>query len=545
MITLFKNGNIHTMENISSKTDAFVVDNNKFVYVGSENGAREYLYNNKYEFNEVDLGSQLVLPGFNDSHMHFIHYAKSIRSVNLVGAKSIKEVKERLISRLKERESNDKSWLEGEGWNQDYFKDERRFPNKFDLDDITGDVPTIIMRTCFHIGVLNSAAMKIVNLNKETAKKYGSLVELLPDGEPNGVIKENLLDITKANISTLNLETLKAIINDAQYIALAQGLTSVQTDDIGNTQDNNYDMLFQSFRELDEEGKLNIRIGEQCLLQTTSEIQKFFDKGYKFGYGDHKYRINCIKIISDGSLGARTAAMRKPYNDDPSTKGIELFTQDELNELVLISHKNNCPVAIHGIGDKAIEMSLDAIEYAKTQDPTHNPRHGIVHCQITDEELLNRFKKLQVLAIIQPIFIDYDMNIVKERVGNELAETSYAWQTMIDKGIHASFGTDCPVEPFNTMPNIYSAVTRKSIIGDEKKIYLPNEKMSMYEAIKAYTIEGAYASGEENIKGTISTSKLADFIVLDKDLFNLEDEEEILNTHVIQTYVNGKNVTAQ
>ena len=185
-------------------------------------------------------------------------------------------------------------------------------------------------------------------------------------------------------------------------------------------------------------------------------------------------------------------------------------------------------------------MSLDAIEYSKKARPDLELRHGIVHCQITDDALLERIKNLNVITFVQPIFIDYDMNIVYDRVGDELADSSYAWKTMIDKKIHVSFGTDCPVESFNTMPNIYSAVTRKNITGEEKKIYLPKEKMNMYEAIRAYTYEGAYASGEEDIKGTISPGKLADFIILDRDIFNLSSNEEILDTHVLETYVDGK-----
>lgn len=542
MKTLFKNGNIHTMDDAVSKADAFVVHGDRFVYVGSEKGAMDYLKQGNNDYNEVDLKGQLVLPGFNDSHMHFIHFAKSMKSVNLVGTKSINDIKERLKIALDERDPKDKSWLDGEGWNHDYFNDEKRFPNKFDLDEITGDVPTIILRACFHIGVLNTAAMKLIGLNKETAAKHGNLVETLPDGEPNGVIKEHMLDNVKSNISTLDLTTLKNIIRDAQYKCFAHGITSVQSDDIGYTQNNNYDMLFKSFKELDQAGELHIRIAEQCLLQKTKEIQEFFDKGYIYGFGNEKYRVNCIKILADGSLGARTAALRKAYNDDPSTSGIMLFTQDELNDLVLLAHNNDCPVAIHGIGDRAIEMALNSIEHAQKCSPGHHPRHGIVHCQVTDEELLNRFKELNVLALIQPIFIDYDMNIIRERVGSELASTSYAWKTMVDKGIHASFGTDCPVEAFDTMPNIYSAVSRNNITGENKKSYLPEEKMSMLEAIKAYTIEGAYASGEEDVKGTICTGKLADFILLDKDLFSLSSHEEILHTHVVETYVGGKLV---
>jgi hypothetical protein len=537
--TLFKNGNIHTMDKVSV-ADAFVVEGNKFTYVGTEAGARDYLKDQSC--NEADLKGHFVLPGFNDSHMHFLHFAKSLKNVNLAGVKSIEEIRDKIKKNLEKREPEDNSWIEGAGWNQDYFTDEKRFPNKFDLDSITGDIPTMIMRACFHVGVLNSAALKIVGLNKETAEQYGDLIETLPDGEPNGVIKEGLLSIVKISVYDHGLEALKNIIDEAQYFALAQGLTSVQTDDIGYSTERDYKLLFQALRELDEEGRLKVRIGEQCSIPDTDLLRGFFQKGYNHGWGNNKYRISCIKLFTDGSLGARTAALRNPYNDTPSVKGIEIMTQDEINELVLLSHRNNCPVAVHAIGDRAIEMSLNAIEYAQKKHPDNNLRHGIVHCQITDDALLNRIKELNVITYIQPIFTDYDMNIVYDRVGKDLAETSYAWKTMINKGIHASFGTDSPVEKFDTMPNIYSAVTREGITGEVKKVYLPNEKLSMDEALKAYTLEGAYASGEEDIKGSIAVGKLADFILLDKDLYNLNNDEEILKTRVIETYVDGKSV---
>jgi predicted amidohydrolase YtcJ len=231
-----------------------------------------------------------------------------------------------------------------------------------------------------------------MEITKETAPKYGKLVELLPDGEPNGVIKESLLDHVKSMISTLDMQILKEVLVKAQYEAFSQSLTSVQSDDIGYMPNSNYDMLFTALKELDESGDLNLRISEQCLLMDKFIGQEFFDKNYHYGYGNNKYRVECYKILSDDSLGARTAALRNHYNDDETTKGIEMFTQEDLNELALLSHKQNCPVAIHAIGDRAIEMALDSIENAKKQYPSHNPRHGIVHCQITDYDLLDRFK---------------------------------------------------------------------------------------------------------------------------------------------------------
>lgn len=539
MITLFRNGNIRTMEKGMPRADSMVVEGNRFTYVGTEEGAREFVKGQQIAVEkEVDLRQAFVIPGLNDSHMHFIHFAKSMKSINLAGAKSIAELKERIRAGVQKRSEEDLSWLEGEGWNQDFFQDEKRFPNKFDLDEITGDIPVLVMRACFHIGVLNTAAMKAIGLNKETAPQYGDLVELLPDGEPNGVIKENFLNDLKIQISTLDLNSLKEIILAAQEKLLEQGLTSVQSDDVGYLSGSDYDLLFQAFDELEQEGRLRMRIGQQCLLEKVPQLEEFFQKGYGISWGSEKSNVTSIKLLLDGSLGARTAALRVPYADDPKTKGLLLMSQEMLDELVLLSHKNQCPTAIHAIGDKAIEMALDAIEKAR-KTGGKNIRHGIVHCQITDENLLERFRQLDVLALIQPIFIDYDMHIVRDRVGSALTDTSYAWKTMIQKGVHTSLGTDCPVEAFDTMPNLYSAVARKNLTGEKKEAFLPEEKLTMAEALYAYTVEGAYASGEEDLKGSIAAGKLADFVLLNQDLFSLKSEEDILKTKVMATYFDG------
>lgn len=538
--TLYKNANVQTVDKENPKAESFIVKDSKFLFVGSEEDSRKKLEGK--EFDEINLESNLVLPGFNDSHLHFLHYAKGLLNVNLTGTRSIDELKTRLKEKLESRDKEDNFWLEGEGWNQDYFVDEKRFPTKEDLDEVSTEVPILIMRACFHIGVLNSKGLELLELNSSNASEYGDLIEVFPNGEPNGVIKENLLENVKSKKPGFDYDLTKDILLKAQEKAFEQGLTSVQSDDFGYVPNQDFNLLFDLFKDLYEEDKLKLRISEQCLFLNVKDEEKFFNEEYHYGWGNETYRISTVKILSDGSLGARTAALRNGYNDDSSTKGIMLFTQEELDEMVLLSHENKCPVAIHGIGDRAIEMALNSIEKAKKTYPDIKLRHGIVHCQITDEELLNRFKELEVMALVQPIFIDYDMNIVSDRVGEELSKTSYAWKTMKDKGINVSFGTDAPVEPFDTMPNIYSAVTRKNITGDEEKTYIEKEKMSMEDAIYAYTYESAYASGEEEIKGTISPGKLADFIVLDKDLFNLENDKEILDTKVLETYVGGQLV---
>lgn len=536
--TLYKNGNVHTMDEALPRADAFVTSQGSFAFVGTEAGARAFVNGRGCLDKEVNMAGHLVLPGFNDSHLHLLHYTKGIKNVSLVGVKSLGELKLRMRGALARREPGDKSWLEGEGWNHDYFEDEKRFPNYRDLDEVSSEVPIIVMRACFHVGVLNSAAMKLLGINRETAPSLGSLVGLFEDGGPDGVLKESMLDRVKEQLSVLTPETLKSMLAVAQERALEQGITSVQSDDVHYMPNSDYSALFHLYREMERDGTLRVRISEQCLLEEPPLLEKFFAEGYNAGWGSDKFSVGCIKMLADGSLGARTAALRHPYADYPPTSGLTLFSQEELDALVMTAHKNGCPTAIHAIGDCALEMALNAIERAQMAVPLP-VRHGIVHCQITDKAQLERLAELKVMALVQPIFIDYDMNIVGERVGAELAGTSYAWRTMVELGVHVSFGTDCPVEAFDTMPNIYTAVSRKNITGD-RRAYLPEQAMTMEQAIRAYTAESAYATSEENKKGTISAGKFADFIILDRDLFSLESEEEILNTRVLETYVGGR-----
>lgn len=477
------------------------------------------------------------MPGFNDSHMHLLHFAKRAKKVELSGVRSLAELKDRFREALSRRERGDKGWLEGEGWNQDYFGDEKRFPNRLDLDEVSAEVPIMALRACGHVCVLNSAALEALGINGEKALSFGELVSLFPDGEPDGILKEGMLENVKAHIPAPSPESIKEMLAAAQERALEQGLTSVQSDDIYHMPGSDYRSLFRVMREMEEEGTLRIRISEQCLIEDPELLERFFAEGCREGRSGDKFRVGCIKLLADGSLGARTAALKKPYADDPSTEGLALFSQETLDRLVATAHKNNCPAAIHAIGDRALEMALDAIERAAGTTPD-SPRHAIVHCQISGAGQLDRLAELKVQALVQPIFIDYDMNIVESRVGADLAGTSYAWRGMADRGVHISFGTDCPVEPLDTMPNIYAAVTRKNITGD-RRAYLPEQKMTMEEAIRAYTAGSAYASGEEREKGTVAAGKLADFIVLDRDLFNLKDDGEILETKVLAAYING------
>ena len=524
MLLFIRNANIHTMDDHRPLASAALVEDGRFIFVGSERGAQVELARRGPADETVDMEGRLVLPGFNDSHMHFIHFAKSLRSVSLTGVCSIQEIQQRMAQAVAARDPQDPTWLEGEGWNQDYFTEgEKRFPTRADLDAVSPDVPMMIMRACFHIGVLNSAALRAIGLNRETAPQYGDLVGVDANGEPDGIIKESFLDDTKAVISSLTLDSMKQIIVAAQQKALAQGITSLQSDDVGYTPKADYHLLFQAFGELEREGKLHIRVAEQCLLQKTHLIQQFFADGYDDQWGTAFFRPSCIKLLSDGSLGARTAAMRQPYADG-DTQGLTMFTQPELNELVLTAHRHNMPVAIHAIGDKAIEMSLDAIENAQLQCPANSPRHGIVHCQITDEALLDRFAALGVQAYVQPVFLEYDAHIVEDRVGQARAAHSYSWKGLLRRGVNVSGGSDCPVEGMDSCRNLYCAMTRADFAGEPAGGWRPEEDLTAQEALRVFTRNVAAASGDEKRRGDLVPGFDADLTVLAEDFFEVAPE---------------------
>ena len=538
---LLKNGVIATMDETCPTAEAVVVDGEHFAFVGSNADAEAFANNySRGELETIDLQGGFLMAGFNDSHMHFIHYVKAKQSVDLFGVGSMAELKEKMRQGLANFDGSGGRFLIGEGWNQELFSDEKRFPTRYDLDEITTEYPILIMRTCFHVGTLNSKAMEILGLNRETAKSHGSFAEVDANGEPNGVIKENYLDDTKGQLPSLSIPELLKCTVDAQHDLFAEGLTSVQTDDFKYAPEGKSYDLMEGLMALSRSGELKLRIAEQALLTDQASLDEFFARGgASYGASD-RFRISTVKILADGSLGARTAYMQVPYADAPDTVGLPIYeNQQELNDLVLTSHLHNMPTAIHVIGDGAAQMSLDAIEYAQKAAPWHNPRHGLVHCQIMTQPQLEKMRELDVQAFTQPVFINGDMHIAPSRLGEERVRWSYSWKTMLDLGIHQSFGTDCPVERFRPMEGVYCAVTRRDFTGFGP--FLPEQAVSVQEALYAYTAAGAYASGEEHIKGKIRPGMLADFILMDRNLYTCPSEE-LYHAQVLRTWVGGECV---
>lgn len=524
----FVNGRIHTMEGFT--TEAVAVSGEKIAALGSTRDILEKCDSNTEVF---DLKGRCLLPGFNDSHMHLMLYGLLYDQFNLRGLKSIDEIVRAGREFIEKEDKKAGEWVGGFGFDQNLFP-EKTFPLKEDIDKISDKHPIIVDRICGHVGTVNSYAIKVVGITKDTIIE-GGVIDRDEQGNPTGVMREAALDWFKSRIPEITIAKAKYIIKKTAEEALTLGLTSLQTNDSDAVES---DTILKAYRSLAEEGELPVRIFEEVRATRTDTLKRFLATGMQAGFDDDYFKIGNIKLFLDGSLGARTAAMRQGYSDDQGNKGILVHTQETVDELISMTHKAGMQVACHAIGDEAVEQCINAIEKAIKDEPKEL-RHRIVHCQIADDSLFERMAKLGITADIQPAFVASDYTIVEDRVGTERGNKSYAWKTMLEHGIHLGGGSDCPVETCDPIWGIYCAVTRADEKGMPAGGWLPNEKLSVEEAVKLFTIGSAYLAFEENKKGTIKEGKLADMVVLSEDIFEVKPEE-IKNIKVLMTMVGGK-----
>lgn len=533
MEQIFYNGNVITMDPQRPNADAFLVRDGSFAAVGGT----ELLDACPPDAQRVDLGGKTVLPAFTESHMHVLSLGMFLKDVNLQHADGVGSVIDLSRAYIRAHKVKPGVWVRGRGWNQDNFLDESRFLTRYDLDQISTEHPIAFVRTCGHVIAVNSLALELVGMSDAAPTVEGGQIDVDENGKPLGIFREKARKIILDAIPEQTKEELKELIALASEEALAHGITTIHTDDFKDVP-NNYQKVIDAYRELEDAGELKIRIYEQCNLPSTEKISHFLNAGYHTGWGSERFRLGPLKLLADGSLGSRTACLREPYSDKPDTTGIHLFPQKELDAMIGMCHKAGMQVAIHAIGDKALDMVLDGIERAKRECPRENERHGVIHCQITHHEQLDRMKEMGLMAYIQPIFLNYDISIVEDRVGPERASTSYNWKEFVDKGIVIAGGSDCPVESLNIMENIYTAVLRKNLKGCPPEGWRSEQRLTVMEAVESFTRSGAYASFEEARKGTITSGKMADFVVLSEDIFTI-DPERIKDVQVEATYLDG------
>jgi len=501
-------------------------------------GTNEEIISKAHGAEKIDAGGGLLLPGFNDSHMHLYAFGRNRDRIQANGVTSVDELIARgrdLIGRIKPPEG---SVIAGTGWNQDIFTGEKRPPNRHDLDRISAEHAVIISRVCGHSLCCNSLAMKMAGITRDSARTESGHIELDENGEPLGIFGEGTaLYKIRDIIPDCSQEQIEEQLLYAMRHALKNGLTSVGSRDVI---EDNYQSIVDAYIKLFTVHDLHLRVNQQCTIENDAVFNEFIKRGWitRSSMGHPYLTMGASKLFADGSLGARTAFMRKPYLDDPSTRGFQIHTQEEMDALVLKNHKNGFQVIVHAIGDAAIEETLNAFEKA-TGGHTNELRHGLVHCQITDLPLLRRMADNGILAFMQPIFLTHDLYMLENRVGRELASTSYAHAAMNRLGVKTAYGTDSPVESMNPLECIDCAVNRHDVTnGYPEEGFYPGECVDVYTAVDAYTAGGAYAEFAENYKGRIKEGYLADMTLLDRDIFTIA-KKEIRTARVLWTMVGG------
>ncbi|MDR1965629.1 MAG: amidohydrolase [Synergistaceae bacterium] len=540
MDLILYNGKIRTMDRMKPEASAVAVKGGVIAAVGA---SKDVLSLKTPETMLADMGGARVVPGFNDSHLHILNYAIMSDQCDLTGSASISEIEARMRRHIEAKRIPKNGWVVGKHWDQEILA-ERRFPTRDDLDAISSEHPVICIRICFHIACANTKALEMLGFLGGGGENPGNGANLQGGAAigseeiSTGIFKESAAE------SLLEALAQPSAVEIGKYLAVAghelaqNGITSVQSDDFSDAK--NYGDVNSAYVELARNGRLLFRACQQRRLPKGCGIDDFLNNRCDLSGAEGFYKLGPVKLMADGSLGARTAYLSKPYNDDPSTKGVAIYSQEELDHLVCRSHEAGQDVAVHCIGDGAAYMAMGSIRKAREMKG-FDARHGIVHCQITDAPLLEMFGELGVMAYVQPIFLNVDLHVVESRVGHALASTSYNFKTMADMGVNVSFGTDCPVEGLSPLNNIYSAVTRKDLCGNPPGGFCPSQRMTVGEAVYAYTAGSAYCSREERVKGMISEGYMADMAVLSEDIFEM-DPDGIKDAKVNMTVLNGKIV---
>lgn len=524
MKTAFINGKIYTVNEKQPLAQSVIVEGNKILFVGSDIEAKQFIDSNT---KVIDLYGKLMLPGFIDNHVHFISGGFYLLGIDLRPANSTTEFRTILREYVSKYPSK---WITGGYWDHEKWE-VKELPTKEMIDDIAPNTPVFVERLDGHMGLANSYAMKLAGITKDTESPDGGLIVKDPKtGEPTGVLKDNAMNfiynIIPSATSQENYDAALAALEEAKRL----GITSVQ--------DITFEDALTTFKKLKEEGKLTCRIFTRWPI---SDYKNLVDKNINIGYGDDFIRMGSLKAFADGSLGSSTAWFFERYNQDTTTTGLpmDIITDGSMQKWGLDADKNHLQLSVHAIGDKANSYMLDLYEKIIKQNPEWDRRFRLEHAQHVRFEDIKRFAELGVIASVQPYHCIDDGVWAEKRIGPERIKYTYPFKSFLDSGVKMCFGTDWYVAPLNPLLGIYAAVTRRTLDDKNPEGWIPEQKISVEDAIKCYTVNSAYASFEENIKGTIETGKLADLIILSDDILTI-DPNKIKDAKVEMTMFDGK-----
>jgi len=525
---VLKNGKIVTIDKNNPRAEAVAIKDDKFIAVGTNKEIDKYTDIQVTKI--IDLEGKLAVPGFIDAHIHFEGGGVSLMQIDLNGVTTLTEIQRRVKEKVDEVE--DGVWVYGRGWDHEMLPD-KKWPTKEIIDTVAPKNPVVLRRVDGHSSLVNSLVLKISGITKNTPDLHGGAIIKKPfTGEPTGILKETAQRLIKSP----KLSTKESYDNSRKAIKLALK----EAASLGITGIHNLAGNFEIFQELLDRKELTVRVYACASITEDKEVLESY-KEWQKKFTNNKYMIKFgyLKGFIDGTLGSGTAVFFKPFDDDPSTTGLPRMTQKELNELVVIADKEGFQIGIHAIGSKANNMILNTFEEAISINGKRDSRHRSEHAQVLIPQDISRFAELGVIASMQPTHCITDKKFAEKRIGKERCRGAYAWKSLLNAGAHIAFGTDWPVEPLDPMEGLYAAVTRKDRKGEPGDGWFPEEKISMEKAIELYTLGSAYASFEENIKGSIQAGKLADIVVLSQDLFEIP-ANKIMDTKVVYTIVGGR-----
>ena len=523
------NGNIYTEHDKQPKAEAIAVKGDRIVFVGSNEDAKKF-----HAAKVIDLRRHTLVPGLTDSHCHIFGIGEREMRLNLEGTNTLGDFLNKVKARVAQTSIG--KWITGRGWIETFWKPSK-FPTRQDLDKIAPDNPVFFTRADGHASVANSAALRIAKIDRNTPDPFGGQI-LKSSGEPNGMLLDNAQELVSRNIpKPTEAEREEALLRG---INREIGLGWCETQNAGSDSED-IDLLRKDF----EAGKIKIRF-INAVYGPGKDAQNFLREGATINAFDHHFTQRTIKVIFDGALGSRGAALLKPYADAPDTSGYLTEKPEELKPMFEEALRSGIQVETHAIGDRANRLILDLYEQAFKAVPPNarkirEPRWRVEHAQIVDPVDIPRFAKLGVIPSMQPSHAISDLFFALSRLGIDRLAAAYAWQSFLKSGSIICGGSDAPVERGEPMIEFYAAVARKSIRGESAEGWHPEQAVSRKQALKMFTIWPAYGVFEENDKGSIEVGKLADFTVLSQDILKIP-EPEILKSRCVMTMIGGEVV---
>lgn len=525
--TIIINAVVHTMDATQPTAEAVAIYANRIVAVGSTNDIRKLAGPNT---RTIDAQKRLLLPGFNDAHTHFLSGGFQLSSVDLRDASSQQEFAARIKAFAAKTPKG--RWITGGDWDHERWPD-AKLPTKELIDGFTADTPVFVNRLDGHMALANSLALKLAGVTRETADPPGGVIVRDQSGEPTGVLKDAAQSFVWKVAPPASFEERLEAARAATNYAASLGVTSVQDMSAGTD--------VGVYQTLLDHGELKTRV---YAVSPLPDWQRVARMGVRAHFGSEMLRVGGLKGFADGSLGSTTALFYEPYRDDPSTSGIagdEMYPEGAMLERVREADRAGLQVLIHAIGDRANDLILSMYEQVERENGNRDRRFRIEHAQHLRPQDIPRFARDRVIASMQPYHAIDDGRWAEKRIGKERAKTTYAFRSLLDSGATLAFGTDWTVAPLNPLLTVYAAVTRRTIDGKNPNGWVPEQKISLEETVRAYTVGSAYAEFQENVKGSISAGKLADLVLLDRDIFKI-DPNEIENVKVMLTMVDGRVV---